>query len=116
MCADAVPTILFVLEDKAHRQSEFTFPTRRSSDLAGDYVPETPPEQWQCAHQCAAIQPVAPRYQRGQSTWHPGTASSRSEEHTSELQSRGHLVCRLLPEKKKNGFGKGGAAKLAEVL
>src|SRR5690625_4203788 len=25
----------------------------------------------------------------------------RSEEHTSELQSRGHLVCRLLPEKKK---------------
>src|SRR5690625_5397256 len=28
-----------------------------------------------------------------------GTA--RSEEHTSELQSRGHLVCRLLLEKKK---------------
>src|SRR5690625_5283768 len=31
---------------------------------------------------------------------HPGTAG-RSEEHTSELQSRGHLVCRLLLEKKK---------------
>src|SRR5439155_22112794 len=29
------------------------------------------------------------------------SASSRSEEHTSELQSRGHLVCRLLLEKKK---------------
>src|SRR5437870_10983723 len=28
-------------------------------------------------------------------------AASRSEEHTSELQSRGHLVCRLLLEKKK---------------
>src|SRR5439155_19810849 len=27
--------------------------------------------------------------------------ASRSEEHTSELQSRGHLVCRLLLEKKK---------------
>src|SRR5690625_1326147 len=27
----------------------------------------------------------------------------RSEEHTSELQSRGHLVCRLLLEKKKRG-------------
>src|SRR5437870_7271422 len=26
---------------------------------------------------------------------------TRSEEHTSELQSRGHLVCRLLLEKKK---------------
>src|SRR6266508_299304 len=30
-----------------------------------------------------------------------GTSNSRSEEHTSELQSRGHLVCRLLLEKKK---------------
>src|SRR5439155_26954142 len=28
-------------------------------------------------------------------------AQFRSEEHTSELQSRGHLVCRLLLEKKK---------------
>src|SRR3989442_10939273 len=27
---------------------------------------------------------------------------ARSEEHTSELQSRPHLVCRLLLEKKKN--------------
>src|SRR3712207_8183679 len=30
-----------------------------------------------------------------------GAASSRSEEHTSELQSRQYLVCRLLLEKKK---------------
>src|SRR5207253_7187990 len=30
-----------------------------------------------------------------------GAARQRSEEHTSELQSRGHLVCRLLLEKKK---------------
>src|SRR5690625_4799144 len=29
------------------------------------------------------------------------TQAVRSEEHTSELQSRGHLVCRLLLEKKK---------------
>src|SRR5690625_6134426 len=28
-------------------------------------------------------------------------SGARSEEHTSELQSRGHLVCRLLLEKKK---------------
>src|SRR2546422_4423096 len=43
--------------------------------------------------------------------WSPGCTSSRtriepmlqrSEEHTSELQSRLHLVCRLLLEKKKN--------------
>src|SRR3989442_7300647 len=31
----------------------------------------------------------------------PATSSMRSEEHTSELQSRPHLVCRLLLEKKK---------------
>src|SRR5262245_66465564 len=30
-----------------------------------------------------------------------GVAASRSEEHTSELQSLRHLVCRLLLEKKK---------------
>src|SRR5690625_6475285 len=38
----------------------------------------------------------------------PG-APKRSEEHTSELQSRGHLVCRLLLEKKK--YKKGYATK-----
>src|SRR5690625_3840995 len=31
-------------------------------------------------------------------------AVGRSEEHTSELQSRGHLVCRLLTEKKKQSL------------
>src|SRR3712207_8486621 len=31
-----------------------------------------------------------------------GPAVARSEEHTSELQSRQYLVCRLLLEKKKN--------------
>src|SRR2546422_5523545 len=33
----------------------------------------------------------------------------RSEEHTSELQSRLHLVCRLLLEKKKKRAALGGA-------
>src|SRR3712207_7694539 len=46
------------------------------------------------------------RQERRESTTHarasrPGSAS-RSEEHTSELQSRQYLVCRLLLEKKKN--------------
>src|SRR2546421_3264338 len=36
------------------------------------------------------------------STSGPGVALKRSEEHTSELQSRSDLVCRLLLEKKKN--------------
>src|SRR5690625_6840823 len=33
--------------------------------------------------------------------WLIAAERGRSEEHTSELQSRGHLVCRLLLEKKK---------------
>src|SRR6266498_4826606 len=38
---------------------------------------------------------------------------ARSEEHTSELQSRPHLVCRLLLEKKKRTLE--GAGELAET-
>src|SRR5207253_9532349 len=68
--------------------------------------------------------PISPRKRTGQQLYHtegsggfardsdaPEVASKdgdvvpdpfeRSEEHTSELQSRGHLVCRLLLEKKK---------------
>src|SRR5690625_6199963 len=36
--------------------------------------------------------------------------ATRSEEHTSELQSRGHLVCRLLLEK-KNGCARSSPAR-----
>src|SRR2546429_3946330 len=35
---------------------------------------------------------------------HPNQSKHRSEEHTSELQSRLHLVCRLLLEKKKTQY------------
>src|SRR5258708_20347085 len=46
----------------------------------------------------------------------PGSASrrrpfARSEEHTSELQSPDHLVCRLLLEKKKNSIHSTSAAR-----
>src|SRR5207253_11183799 len=54
--------------------------------------------------------PISPAFQSG--TCAPGCQRQsdrsgrarlrRSEEHTSELQSRGHLVCRLLLEKKKS--------------
>src|SRR5437660_1580404 len=58
-----------------------SFPTRRSSDLVDVKLGHPPP-----------------------STRDPLRAAraTRSEEHTSELQSRGHLVCRLLLEKKKS--------------
>src|SRR2546429_6824302 len=44
--------------------------------------------------------------QQGTSAQRPGRKRSRSEEHTSELQSRLHLVCRLLLEKKKKNTWK----------
>src|SRR5690348_17421562 len=57
---------------------------------------------------CAEVQPRS----RGLPTMHPATRpshppwihSGRSEEHTSELQSPVHLVCRLLLEKKKTNL------------
>src|SRR2546422_1498777 len=51
----------------------------------------------------------------------PGSRRSRSrtprsEEHTSELQSRLHLVCRLLLEKKKNTPGQPRVRQPGKVL
>src|SRR3712207_8942866 len=47
---------------------------------------------------------VAPVWRRN-STCFPPTAKVRSEEHTSELQSRQYLVCRLLLEKNNRPTG-----------
>src|SRR5215471_21505701 len=44
---------------------------------------------------------AGPNCERGTSSWFPSSVW-RSEEHTSELQSRRDLVCRLLLEKKKD--------------
>src|SRR2546430_4275226 len=47
-------------------------------------------------------QPALPRDLRRAPARDGGRPASRSEEHTSELQSQSNLVCRLLLEKKKN--------------
>src|SRR5205809_4071663 len=89
------------------RRDPLSFPTRRSSDLAcvrGGIALEIrrrDGERLDLAIQCvgrgddvrellAHVVPSADALYR-----------KRSEEHTSELQSRLHLVCRLLLEKKK---------------
>src|SRR2546429_3457048 len=46
----------------------------------------------------------ASAYDAWRSYRHSLVATDRSEEHTSELQSRLHLVCRLLLEKKKKTY------------
>src|SRR2546422_11489144 len=55
------------------------------------------------------LSPIAARLEQVAMRWlldvlglSPACGVGRSEEHTSELQSRLHLVCRLLLEKKKN--------------
>src|SRR3712207_7681602 len=50
----------------------------------------------------AAASPATSRPGSGPPSARPCGSRSRSEEHTSELQSRQYLVCRLLLEKKKN--------------
>src|SRR5256884_1042478 len=57
------------------------------------------------------VAPVAGRRLGGEKLGSPAFGGdARSEEHTSELQSRLHLVCRLLLEKKKNITPRGLAA------
>src|SRR5262245_63063265 len=91
------------------------FPTRRSSDL-GSGLPAPPGSSRSVVWTCttlrrageavpAAARPPGPRHGPG---WtepvQAGGRHSRSEEHTSELQSLRHLVCRLLLEKKKKRY------------
>src|SRR3712207_7105932 len=61
------------------------------------------------AAKCAAASAGAAQSIMGRTLRAPGGAQQtaggqlpRSEEHTSELQSRQYLVCRLLPEKKRS--------------
>src|SRR2546430_5485879 len=64
---------------------------------------------WQHANHAPAMAPRAPEAPSGPLVQRlggsllprPSTQRSRSEEHTSELQSQSNLVCRLLLEKKK---------------
>src|SRR5699024_12346877 len=82
--------------DDDHRRFH-SFPTRRSSDL-------------RCRCQSVACCSAWPAFSRRPSSNHGASncrptgkplSKPRSEEHTSELQSRFDLVCRLLLEKKK---------------
>src|SRR5690606_40457637 len=87
----------------AHHRELHSFPTRRSSDLRPPW-----PGAWRtvaCVGDRAAQGPRRLRRRRAHAAEGCGVlrrVRDRSEEHTSELQSRENLVCRLLLEKKKN--------------
>src|SRR5690606_40675806 len=91
-----------------------SFPTRRSSDLRRSALPATvlsgPVPHWSAAVRtagsairlpAAGTAPVAAPYAWWLQYCSVRCRQYRSEEHTSELQSRENLVCRLLLEKKK---------------
>src|SRR2546422_7471464 len=80
--------IFFFFNDTATTEIYTLFPTRRSSDLAKFL-------------NGAAITGVRRALGASRRQIFLQHLVERSEEHTSELQSRLHLVCRLLLEKKK---------------
>src|SRR5438445_6654190 len=73
------------------------FPTRRSSDLSGSAPRRSPPRRDPLHRDECELLP----HRRGDRRGTARRSALRSEEHTSELQSRQYLVCRLLLEKKK---------------
>src|SRR6476620_12622009 len=66
-----------------------------------DALPIRPIGSWRQCPTSSLVNQSLPR--RGSTYCDP---SARSEEHTSELQSRQYLVCRLLLEKKKKNINK----------
>src|SRR5439155_24053158 len=74
-----------------------SFPTRRSSDLR----PRPRIAAWRPDLDRHGEGRGGPPRTRARRRARERRHRPRSEEHTSELQSRGHLVCRLLLEKKK---------------
>src|SRR5690349_22425186 len=91
----------FFFPSHGHHRDLHSFPTRRSSDLLNsEFITFTPRSTviWMA------------RFQYRTAAWRSSSSgpdhrysgsTERSEEHTSELQSRRDLVCRLLLEKKK---------------
>src|SRR3712207_8293815 len=74
----------------------------RSSARPAAAAPRSLAESARVSGQSSTLKPYRATYQSGETNFRcPAGRRQRSEEHTSELQSRQYLVCRLLLEKKK---------------
>src|SRR5207249_11184360 len=102
-------TFFFFLYSSAPLRDLHSFPTRRSSDLdrrsgeGGSAGPEASRGRVHAGGLPRSAQAGPPAGTARPDPWHASPredAEGRSEEHTSELQSRFDLVCRLLLEKK----------------
>src|SRR5207253_11399217 len=98
------PTYAYTLS--LHDALPILRPDPRPLRRAGGAFPRAVPSHW-CRRDLGAWLWAEQSPGRGNrlGAYVPGPPQARrghrSEEHTSELQSRGHLVCRLLLEKKK---------------
>src|SRR5690625_6081368 len=86
--------VFFSLQRSGDHHYLLSFPTRRSSDL--HWCPQGRTRGYERAIKVIWVHAI-----QFAKLSQPSCVAGRSEEHTSELQSRGHLVCRLLLEKKK---------------
>src|SRR5699024_12772435 len=97
----------FILYSYSHHRDLLSFPTRRSSDLKhpaiilgkGSAYARSEAEVRELVTKTGI--PFLPMSMTKGVVPDDSPSSARSEEHTSELQSRFDLVCRLLLEKKK---------------
>src|SRR3712207_8373920 len=100
--------MFFLMRRRPPRSTLFPYTTLFRSSLAIPGRCASPKSQRLVAG-CAAFHaapvtthhPQPEPHQRPEERRHDGVPPQRSEEHTSELQSRQYLVCRLLLEKKK---------------
>src|SRR5690554_7596944 len=91
---------MFFLKESGHHPILHSFPTRRSSDLSStaSAMPRAYKAMALAESSLPGMMCSTPSGEWLVST--TATTGIRSEEHMSELQSRPHLVCRLLLEKK----------------
>src|SRR5699024_12458930 len=95
----ALPCLFFFFLLCSVLRDLHSFPTRRSSDLSWSSTLASASRSWLQKPSCSLQSVVSVVYTVSGSP--SACRSQRSEEHTSELQSRFDLVCRLLLEKKK---------------
>src|SRR3712207_9072310 len=97
VCPD-MSVFLFFFNDTATTEI-YTLSLHDALPISSGKPGQRPRRRHRCAKQRPRPDPA--RHSRRRADSRPASRVARSEEHTSELQSRQYLVCRLLLEKKK---------------
>src|SRR2546429_6350590 len=96
MRASVLVLFFFLMIRRPPRSTLFPYTTLFRSQLPDSH------SQGDLRHLVGLVQADASHLHVAPRSFDRAFCTTRSEEHTSELQSRLHLVCRLLLEKKKN--------------